>query len=319
MRILVTGGSGFIGSNFVEYALQRGHDVTNLSKHTYAMNPHSLRHIENNPSYHFVAADITDPIDVNIAVKDKDAIVHFAAETHVDRSFTYPKDFLQVNTVGTFTILDVLRRMQTKPKMICMSTDEVLGEVLTGQSIESDPVNPRNPYSASKGAAESFAKAYFYSYNVPVVILRATNNYGPRQHPEKLIAKIIARSLANKPFTLYEGDAVRDWLFVKDTCQAAELLIEKGQDGHIYHIGTYEHKTVKEVADTVLGMMGKAELLMGFKGKRLQDDERYSLDWGKIRRELGWEPKTKFEAGIRTTIDWFSKNEWFWRHFVDTP
>ena len=319
MRILVTGGSGFIGSNYVEYALEKGHEVTNLSKHTYASNPYALKHLEGNPRYHFIAADITDPIAVSIALKDKDAIVHFAAETHVDRSFTYPKDFMQVNTVGTFTILDVLRRMETKPRMICMSTDEVLGEVLTGQSIEADPINPRNPYSASKAAAEAFAKAYHYSYGAPVVILRATNNYGPRQHPEKLIAKIITRTLANKPFTLYEGEAVRDWLFVRDTCQAVELLIEKGRAGQIYHIGTYEHRTVRQVAETVLTIMGKPELLVGLKGRRLQDDERYSLDWGKIRKELAWIPHTSFENGIKATIDWFSRNEWFWRHFVDTP
>ncbi len=319
MKILVTGGSGFIGSNFVEYALGKGHDVANLSKHTYASNPFALRHIEKNPHYHFMAADITDPIAVSMALKDKDAIVHFAAETHVDRSFTYPKDFLEANTFGTFTILDVLRRMDPKPKMICMSTDEVLGEVLTGQSVESDPINPRNPYSGSKAAAEAFAKAYHYSYNVPVVILRATNNYGPRQHPEKLIAKIITRTLANKPFTLYEGDAVRDWIFVKDTCQAVERLIEKGTVGQVFHIGSHEHLNVKQVADTILRIMGKPGLLTGFKGTRLQDDERYSLDWGKIRKELGWEPQTSFETGIRATIDWFRGNEWFWRHFVDTP
>ncbi len=319
MRILVTGGSGFIGSNFVEYALEKGHEVTNFSKHTYASNPYALRHIEKNPQYYFIAADITDPIAVSIAIKDQDSIVHFAAETHVDRSFTYPKDFMQVNAVGTFTILDVLRRMEKKPKMINMSTDEVLGEVLTGHSIESDPINPRNPYSASKAAAEAFAKAFHSSYDIPVVILRATNNYGPRQHPEKLIAKIISRAIANKPFTLYEGDAIRDWLFVKDTCQAVELLIEKGREGDVYHIGTHEHRTVREVAETILGIMGKTELLGGFSGRRIQDDERYSLSWGKIRKELGWEPLTSFENGIRATIEWFSNNEWFWRHFTDTP
>jgi dTDP-glucose 4,6-dehydratase len=319
MNILVTGGSGFIGSNFVEYALEKGHDVTNLSKHTYASNPYALKHLEGNPSYHFMAADITDPIAVSIAAQKKDAIVHFAAETHVDRSFTYPKDFFEVNTLGTFTILEVLRRMDHMPRVVCMSTDEVLGEVLTGQSIESDPINPRNPYSASKAAAEAFAKAYYYSYNVPVVILRATNNYGPRQHPEKLIAKIITRTLANKPFTLYEGDAVRDWLFVRDTCQAVELLLDKGKAGQTYHIGTPDHRTVKEVAETILDIMGKSELLAGFKGRRLQDDERYSLDWGKIRETLGWRPQTSFESGVRATIDWFRGNEWFWRHFVDTP
>lgn len=319
MRILVTGGSGFIGSNFVEYALEKGHDVTNISKHTYASNPYALKHMEGNSLYHFMAADITDPIAVSIAAKDKDAIVHFAAETHVDRSFTYPKDFMLTNAVGTFTILDVLRRMETKPKIVCMSTDEVLGEVLTGQSVESDPINPRNPYSASKAAAEAFAKAYWYSYGVPAVILRATNNYGPRQHPEKLVAKIVTRALADKPFTLYEGEAVRDWLFVKDTCHAVELLMQKGVPGQTYHIGTYEHRNVRQVAETILEIMGKRELMTGFKGRRLQDDERYSLDWSRIHRELGWEPRTSFENGIHTTVEWFSRNEWFWRHFVDTP
>lgn len=319
MKILVTGGSGFIGSNYVEYALERGHDVTNLSKHTYASNPYALKHLERNPRYHFIAADITDSIALNVAMENKDAIVHFAAETHVDRSFTYPKDFMQVNTLGTFTILDVLRRMKTKPKMICMSTDEVLGEVLTGQSVERDPINPRNPYSASKAAAEAFAKAYYYSYGVPVIVLRATNNYGPRQHPEKLVAKIITRALANKSFTLYEGDAVRDWIFVRDTCDAVQLLLNRGQPGQIYHVGTDEHRTVKQIADTILQIMEKPELLVGFMGRRLQDDERYSLDWGKIRKELGWVPSTRFENGVRATIDWFSRNEWFWRHFVETP
>jgi len=320
MRILVTGGSGFIGSNFIEHRIMNTDDfIINYSRHTYAINPRVLQHLEGKEQYKFVAGDICDAIKLMHVLQkyEPDIIVHFAAETHVDRSFIYPKEFFQTNVGGTLNLLEVIRHTKCEPLLIYISTDEVFGDVPTGKCKETDMRAPRNPYSASKAAAEMYINAYHYSFKIRGLIMRSTNNYGPRQHPEKLIAKIITRALSDRPFTLYEGQAVRDWIYVKDTARAIDTVIEKGIPGEIYHIGTYQHKTVGEVASIILKLMNKEHLFQGYKGRRLQDDERYCLDWSKLQ-SLGWEPKYTFEEGIQETIEWYKNNPWFWRG-VDSP
>jgi len=318
-KILVTGGSGFIGSNFIDYLLEKTDwQITNLSRHTYAMNPKVLEHLEKTERYKFVAGNITDAVLMMNLIKDVDSIVHFAAETHVDRSFIYPRDFLTSNLLGTFTILEVLKHLKKKPKLIYMSTDEVFGDVPKGYCKEDDHVKPRNPYSASKASAEMYCYAYFHSFKVPAIIARSMNNFGPRQHPEKLIAKMITRCLSNTPFTLFKGGSVRGWIYVKDTGDAVLTILENGEPGEIYHIPPDAYLTVQEVAETILKLTNKEHLFRGYKGRRLKDDERYALDGTKITYDLRWRPKTSFDDGIKQTIEWYRQNEWFWK-YIESP
>ncbi len=318
-QILVTGGSGFIGSNFVDYLIEKTDwQIINLSRHTYAMNPKVLEHLEKTKRYSFVAGNVTDAVLMMDVIKDVDLIVHFAAESHVDRSFIYPRDFLTSNLLGTFTILEVLRHLKKKPKLIYMSTDEVFGDVPKGYCKEDDSVKPRNPYSASKASAEMYCTAYFHSFNIPVIIARSMNNFGPRQHPEKLIAKMITRCLSNTPFTLFKGGSVRGWIYVKDTCDAILTILENGEPGEIYHIPPDAYLTVSEVAETILKLTNKQHLFQGYKGTRLKDDERYALDGTKMTYDLRWKPKTSFDNGIKETIEWYRQNEWFWK-YVEAP
>lgn len=314
MRVLVTGGSGFIGSNFMDYLIEKTDwETINLSRHTYAMNPKVLEHLEKTEKYKFVAGNVTDAVLMMNLIKQVESIVHFAAETHVDRSFLYPRDFLTSNLIGTFTILEVIRHLKKKPKLIYVSTDEVFGDVPKGYCKEDAPVKPRNPYSASKASAEMYCHAYLHSFKVPAIITRSMNNFGPRQHPEKLIAKMITRCLSDVPFTLYKGGSVRGWIYVKDTCDALLTILENGLVGEIYHIPPDAYLTVPEVAETVLKLMNKQHLFEGYKGGRLKDDERYALDGTKMTYDLRWKPKTSFEDGIRQTIKWYRENEWFWK------
>lgn len=328
MRILVTGGSGFIGSNLVEYLLDKypKEEVVNYSRHTYAMNPLVMKHLESNTRYKFIAGDVSDGLLFSrvLTENDIDVIYHLAAETHVDRSFLYPRTFLDSNLVSTFTILEVIRHMPTekRPILIYMSTDEVFGDVPPQKlCTEEDQLQPRNPYSASKAAAEMYVNAYHHSFGISTIIFRSMNNFGPRQHPEKLIGKIITRCLSNTPFTLYEGGSVRGWIYVKDTCEALDTIFYRGsmftgdfvERGGIYHIPPTAYLTVAEVAENILRITGKQDLFQGYKGRRLKDDERYALDGSKMTRELGWAPKISFEEGLRETIKWFKENEWYWR------
>ena len=314
MRVLVTGGSGFIGSNFIDYLIEkRDWEIINVSRHTYAMNPKTLEHVEKNKRYKFVAGNVTDAILMMGLIRQVDSIVHFAAETHVDRSFLYPLDFLTSNLIGTFTILEAIRHLKKKPKLIHMSTDEVFGDVPRGYCKEDDPVKPRNPYSASKASAEAYCNAYFHSFEVPVVVARSMNNFGPRQHPEKLFAKMITRCLSNTPFTLFKGGSVRGWIYAKDTCDAILTILENGEPGEVYHIPPDAYFTVPEVAEIILKLTNKQHLFEGYKGRRLKDDERYALNGTKITYDLKWKPKTPFNEGIKQTIEWYKKNEWFWK------
>jgi len=319
VSILVTGGSGFIGSNLVEYLLKKYPeiDVINYSRHTYAMNPRVTKHLEENPHYKFVAGDVCDPIKLYKTIMDNkvELVFHLAASSHVDRSFLYPEEFLRSNLIGTFTLLEVVRQLNRKPRIVYMSTDEVFGDVPPPHKCkEGEPLSPRNPYSASKASAEMYCNAYFHSFKVPVIIARSMNNFGPRQHPEKLIAKIIARCLNNVEFTLYEGGSIRGWIYVKDTCEALDTIATKGKVGEVYHIHPNIYLTVPEVASAILKLMKKENLFKGFKGRRLKDDERYALDGSKMATELNWRPKTEFEQGLKETINWYRENRWFWEH-----
>lgn len=319
--IVVTGGSGFIGSNLVEFLLEAcpEHMIINVSKHTYAMNPKALQHLEGNNRYKFVPRDITDELLFSNLIEELqvEQIFHLAAETHVDRSFLYPKDFLVTNLVGTFNILEVLRKMPKimRPKLLYMSTDEVFGDVPSPHlCLESESTKPRNPYSASKAAAENYVNAYHHSFGLETVIARSMNNFGPRQHPEKLIAKIITRCLSDKSFTLFRGDSVRGWVYVVDTCSALKTIMDEGTDGETYHIPPDTYMTVQEVAFKILKLMDKEKLFEGFKDERLKDDERYALDGSKMTSKLKWQPEYTFEDGLAQTIEWFSNNRWFWQH-----
>jgi len=322
MKILVTGGSGFIGSNLVEYLLDKysTEEVVNYSRHTYAMNPLVMKHLESNARYKFIAGDVSDGLLFSrvLSENDIDVIFHLAAETHVDRSFLYPKTFLDSNLVGTFTILEVMRHMQERPALIYMSTDEVFGDVPSPKlCTEEDHLRPRNPYSASKASAEMYINAYHHSFGLSTAICRSMNNFGPRQHPEKLIGKIITRCLTDTPFTLFEGGSVRGWSYVKDTCSALYTILSSidllSAYGRTYHIPPTTYLTVPEVTEKILDLMGKQDLFQGYKGRRLKDDERYALDGSKMTSELGWKPKTSFEDGLKETITWFKENEWYWK------
>jgi len=317
MNILVTGGSGFIGSNLVEYLLKQypDLDVINYSKHTYAMNPLAMKPLEENPHYKFIAGDVTDGLLLSKVLKEHkiDVIFHLAAETNVDRSFLYPQDFLKSNVIGTFTILEVIRHLDRKPTLIYTSTDEVFGDVPPPVLCkEEDRLAPRNPYSASKASAEMYLNAYHHSFKLPIITTRSMNNYGKKQHPEKLIAKIITRCLKDEPFTLFKGGSVRGWTYVEDTCEALDMVWHYGELGEIYHIPPNIYLTVPEVAETILKIAGKEHLFKGFKGRRLKDDERYALDGSKMTVQLGWRPKTSFEEGIKETYKWYKENPWFY-------
>jgi len=314
-NILVTGGTGFLGNNLIRYLLEVDNRVVNYSRHTYATNPLSHNDLEKLPNYHSVVGDINNVLLLADTLRKYkiEIIYHLAASTHVDRSFIYPEEFLQSNLYGTFCILEVLRLMKKKPLMIYMGTDEVFGDVPTGFCRETDMLAPRNPYSASKASAEMYCNAYHHSYKVPVIIARSMNMFGPYQHPEKLIGKIITRCLTDTHFTLYQGGSIRGWIYVKDTCDALMTLADKGNVGEIYHIPPDVYLTVPEVAQKILELTNKQELFDGYKGTRLKDDERYALDTTKFTYTLKWRPIYGFDEGIRKTLEWFKQNEWFWK------
>lgn len=314
MKAIVTGGSGFIGSSLVELLIKEKMEVFNLSKHTYTFNPKVLSHLKDEKLYAFLPLDITNGSELYSTIEkiSPDIIFHLAAETHVDRSFIYPKDFLESNLIGTFNILECIRHLKNIPLLIYMSTDEVFGNVPEGLSKETDRILPRNPYSASKASCELFVLAYYYSFKVPGIIVRSMNNYGPRQNGEKLIAKILTSCLLDKEYSLYLGDSIRGWLYVEDTCKALYYISRNGQLGEIYHIPARSYLKVSEVNHKILEIMKKHNLFKGFEGRRLKDDERYALDGTKLK-DLGWEPEYSFDDGIVKTIDWYKNNEWFWK------
>ncbi|MCH7731299.1 MAG: dTDP-glucose 4,6-dehydratase [Candidatus Marinimicrobia bacterium] len=312
---LITGGSGFIGSNFIRYLLNKDPDSTviNLDKLTYAGNQENLRDIENDSRYHFVYGDICDESVVNeIFVTQKpDIVINFAAESHVDRSIGKPDDFIKTDVFGVFVLLEASKKYGVD-FFIQISTDEVYGSIDKGYFQETDQLMPSSPYSATKAGGERLAFSYFVTYNLPVIITRASNNFGPYQYPEKLIPLFITNALENKFLPLYgDGKNVRDWLFVEDHCEAILYLIRKGTIGETYNIGSGNEMQNIEITNLILEYLKKPSSLIKPVKDRLGHDRRYALDCTKLH-SLGWRSAVNFNKGMRTTIEWYKSNEEWW-------
>ncbi|MBI2542908.1 MAG: dTDP-glucose 4,6-dehydratase [Candidatus Aenigmarchaeota archaeon] len=312
-RILITGGCGFIGTNFVYYIRQKYPDykIVVLDKLTYAGKKENLDMLKD--QIEFVHGDICDKTSVEKATKDCDFVVNFAAETHVDRSIDDSEPFVLTEVLGVGRLLEATKKFNVK-KFVQISTDEVYGSIEKGSFKETDILNPRNPYAACKAGAELLAKSYFETFNTPVVITRTTNNYGPFQNQEKFLPKAIISALNGKPIPIYgNGEQVRDWIYVLDNCDAIDMVLHKGKPGDIYNIKGGNEKTNLDLAKHVLNALGRPESLISFTNDRLGHDKRYSLDDTKIRNELGWSSKVAFEDGIKRTIQWYKENESWWR------
>jgi len=316
MKLLVTGGAGFIGSNFIHHILSEHHDweITSLDKLTYAGNLENLKDIENNPHYRFVKGDIADRELVNTLLQERiDVIVNFAAESHVDRSILDASPFIETNIKGTQTLLEGARQYQTG-KFIQVSTDEVYGSTEAGKFTEQSPLSPNSPYAASKTAADLLCHACWKTYQLPVIITRCSNNLGPFQFPEKLIPLAVTNALENKLIPIYgDGLNVRDWIYVLDHCRALDLAIQKGKSGEVYNIAASQEKTNLELIHKLLDIMGKPRSLITFVTDRPGHDRRYALDASKITRELGWKPAYSFEEALTTTVNWYLDNKSWWR------
>ena len=315
VEVLVTGGAGFIGSNFVHHALDAHADwrVTTLDRLTYAGRRENLQDLDPHPRHRFVHGDVADPSVAAPLVQNADIVVHFAAETHVDRSLMSAGEFIRTDVHGTFVLLDAARQAPGLRCFVQISTDEVYGSVPHGASRETDELRPRNPYAASKAGADRLAYSYWASYQVPVLITRASNNYGRRQYPEKLIPLFITNAIDNQPLPLYgDGLNIRDWLHVDDHCQALDLLIERGRPGETYNIGGGNEATNLDLTHRILELLDRPASLIDPVEDRPGHDRRYCLDTAKLRA-LGWKPRTAFETGLSATVDWYVQNEWWWR------
>lgn len=354
MRVLVTGGAGFIGSNFIHYALAQHTDwqILNLDKLTYAGNLENLRDVEDDPRYAFVRADVADAEAVEDVFRRfaPDWVVHFAAESHVDRSIMDAGPFVETNVKGTQVLLDAARRHPVQ-RFVQISTDEVYGSLPlpepggeggrvdtahraggacgadenagdqdergqadTGAFTEESPLKPNSPYAASKAAADLLARAYYHTYGLPVLITRCSNNYGPYQFPEKLIPLMITNAMEGRPLPVYgDGRNVRDWIHVEDHCRAIDLVLQKGRPGQVYNIGASSEMANLDVVRLVLKTLGKPESLITFVADRPGHDRRYAIDAGKIRRELGWTPQHRFAEALPALVRWYQENEAWWR------
>jgi dTDP-glucose 4,6-dehydratase len=319
MKILVTGGLGFIGSNFCRYVISARPDteVTNIDKIGMGANPSNLKDLERERRYMFAKGDVCDPEFLNRHVKEADAVVNFAAETHVDRSIADPEEFLRNNTVGTFTILEAIRKHNSQARLVQVSTDEVYGEIPEGSFNENDPPKPSNPYSASKAAADMFVHAYSKTYKLNTVTTRCTNNYGPYQLPEKLIPKTIIRALKNLKIPVYgTGMNVRDWIYVQDHCEAIDQVLTHGRPGQTYNVSAGNEVPNIEIVKQILKQLDKDQDQIAFVQDRPGHDIRYSLDSSKIKSELGWRPKHSFQKALKETINWYVRNESWWTPFA---
>lgn len=315
VEVLVTGGAGFIGSNFVRYALHSHADwhITTLDKLTYAGRMETVHDVIDHPRHTFVRGDVADADVVRPLVRRAELVVHFAAETHVDRSILAAGDFIRTDVVGTFVLLEAARDSASPRRFVQISTDEVYGSVTHGRSRETDELKPRNPYAASKAGADRLAYSYWATFGVPVVVGRASNNYGPYQFPEKVIPLFVTNAIDDIPVPLYgDGLNVRDWLHVTDHCRALDLIIEKGTTGEVYNIGGGNEVANVDLTRAILEILGKPESLITRVPDRLGHDRRYSLDTTKLAG-LGWQPRVDFREGLRDTVAWYRANEWWWR------
>lgn len=334
-RVLVTGGSGFIGSNFVRYWLMNYPQdrVINLDALTYAGNPENLRGVEENPCYRFVHADICDAAAVARVFEDEkiDAVVNFAAESHVDRSILGPESFIRTNVYGTFTLLETARKYwagnEGNYRFLHISTDEVYGSLDPEDApfTEQTPYSPNSPYSASKASSDHLVRAYFHTYGLPVLTTNCSNNYGPYQFPEKLIPLVIINALEGMPLPVYgDGKNIRDWLHVEDHCRGIDFVLRKGRAGETYNIGGCNEWTNIDIVelvcdrlDELMPVLSSRKNLISFVKDRLGHDRRYAIDAGKMKRELGWEPLYSFERGIEGTIRWYINNQLWWERVRD--
>ena len=314
MKLLVTGGAGFIGSNFIRHLLRAYPDdrVVNLDKLTYAGNPANLADVQRDPRYAFVHGDICDAALVREVLHGVDAVVNFAAESHVDRSLVEPDGFLRTDVFGVFTLLEAVRELKT-PRVVHVSTDEVYGSVAQGSSTEQDPLRPSNPYSASKAAGDLLALAYWRTHGVPVVITRSSNNFGPHQYPEKVVPLFITNALDDQPLPLYgDGRHVRDWLYVLDNCAAIDLVLRRGRDGEVYNVGGGHEVENVVLTREILRLTGKPDSLIRRVTDRPGHDRRYSVDSTKVG-QLGWAPRHPFPSALETTVRWYREHETWWR------
>ena len=317
MRLLITGGAGFIGSNFIHYWMDKYPEdkIVNLDDLTYAGNLENLKDVESNPNYEFIKGNICDIDLVNTLVKKVDLIVHFAAESHVDRSVLNSADFVKTNIEGTRTLLDAAKN-NGGVRFHLISTDEVFGSLGPNDKPfdEKTPYNPRSPYSASKAAADHLTRAYWYTHNLPITISNCSNNYGPYQFPEKIIPLFVTNIMENKKVPIYgTGKNIRDWIHVKDHNAGVDAIIRKGKIGETYFLdGRVELQNI-EVAKKILNLMGKNDDEIEYVKDRAGHDFRYAIDSSKTRNELGWEPKIDFETGLKETVEWYKKNQDWWR------
>lgn len=311
--LLVTGGAGFIGSNFIRYMLETRNDINiiNLDKLTYAGNLDNVKDIEKDHRYRFEKGDICDPIIVKKCVQESDVVVNFAAESHVDRSIGSADDFIKTDIYGVYVLLEAALKYGVE-RFVQISTDEVYGSIEKGRFRETDPLMPSSPYAASKAGGDRLVYSYFITYNLPVVIPRSSNNFGPYQYPEKLIPLFITNALENKKLPIYgDGKNVRDWLYVIDNCQAIELVMEKGKDGEAYNVGAGNEHNNLEITDIILTQLNKSEDLMTFVEDRKGHDRRYALATKKLEK-LGWQPVSSFKKAMQETIQWYVDNRWWW-------
>jgi dTDP-glucose 4,6-dehydratase len=319
MKVLVTGGAGFIGSTYVRFILDRWPDdeVVTLDALTYAGSLANLDGVLDDPRHCFVEGDIADRSLVDDLVASCDAVVNFAAETHVDRSLLDADAFVRANVTGVLTLLDAVRRHGKR--MVQVSTDEVYGDIEIGRySAESDPVLPRSPYSAAKAGGELMARSYFVSYGTEVLVSRGCNTIGPRQYPEKLVPLFVTNALRDLPLPVYgDGMQVRDWLHAEDHAAAIDLILRSGRPGEVYNIGAGNERPNIEVVRAILAHLGKPEHLIAYVPDRLGHDRRYALNWSKIRQELGWRPARDFSQTLADTVDWYLGNPMWWTAIRD--
>ena len=314
MKLLVTGGAGFIGSNFIRHILKKYPDykITNLDKLTYAGNPDNLKEVEGNPNYTFIKGDICDAKVVSEAAEGVDAMINFAAETHVDRSILDPGSFIQTDVYGTYTLLEAVKAKGIT-RYIQISTDEVYGSIEQGSFNEESALMPSSPYSASKAGADMVVQAYMKTFHLPVIITRSSNNFGPYQYPEKLIPLFITNAIEDNPLPMYgDGLNVRDWIYVEDNCEAIDVVLHKGKEGEIYNIGGGNERTNRVITEIILKETGKSGDLIKFVKDRPGHDRRYSIDSSKLV-SLGFAQKYKFEDAIANTVKWYRENEWWWK------